>query len=89
MKFKIVTVDRRMNGYSFYKYRVDAENDSVYNRNDNFVTIRNWCWATYGPSTELGFGCRGNAWAWDSEYRARRIYLKGDEELTMFKLKFS
>ena len=31
---------------------------------------------------------KDSKWAWDTEYKYKRIYLKSDEELTLFTLKF-
>ena len=92
MDYKITKLDKRYNGYLFYKYAVkpiwrpeytylSSEYDQL------FVKVRNWCWEIYGSSTELGLLSRNKHWAWDTKYR--RIYLKYDEELAFFKLKFN
>lgn len=94
MDYRITTLDKRHNGHLFYKYSIapvwqikythaSAEYDQL------FVNAREWCWETWGPSTEFGFLSRNKHWAWDSEFKHRRIYLKYDEELTFFKLKFN
>jgi hypothetical protein len=70
-----------------------------------FVEARNFCWQTYGPSTELetygavkglaGGRLHNPHWAWRFGSHPIKnpeegyIYLKGDEELEFFKLKFS
>ena len=69
----------------------------------DFVEARNFCWQTYGPSTELEiYGpvkslTRGQmynpnwAWRFGSVYKDPEegyIYLTSDEELAFFTLKF-
>ena len=89
MKYKITKLDRRHNGYTFYKYFIDPT--AVYSpeKIGDFVDLRNWCWDTYGPSAELGFTRKGSLWAWDTEYKKKRIFLKSDQELTLFTLKYT
>jgi hypothetical protein len=69
-----------------------------------FVEVRNFCWQTYGPSTELEIygavkGLTRNQmhnphWAWRfgshpvKDPQEGYIYLTGDEELAFFTLKF-
>ena len=70
-----------------------------------FAEARNFCWQTYGPSTELEtYGAVKNMsggrlhnphWAWRFVLHPNRvseegyIYLAGDEELEFFTLKFT
>ena len=70
-----------------------------------FAEARNFCWQTYGPSTELEtYGAVKNMlggrlhnphWAWRfgshpiKDPEEGYIYLAGDEELEFFTLKFS
>jgi hypothetical protein len=94
MDYRITTLDKRHNGHLFYKYSVHPIWESKYTYatseyDQMFVNVRNWCWQTWGPSTEFTISSRNKHWAWDSEFKHRRIYLKYDEELTFFKLKFN
>ena len=122
MKFQTEKIDRRHNGYEWFKWRVligkSAAKDNVgTSRAGNimmtnprlrfveFVEARNFCWQTYGPSTELetygavkglaGGRLHNPHWAWRFGSHPIKnpeegyIYLKGDEELEFFKLKFS
>ena len=87
--YKVTKLDKRHNGYSFYKYSISP---AVFERGraaELIIELRNWCWATYGPSTELGFTKRGDKWAWETDYGKRRIYLQSDAELTFWQLKFN
>lgn len=61
---------------------------------------REWCWEVWGPSKELIYWLNDNQyninlssqnqhWCWLNNDIATRIYLKGDEELTMFILRWN
>jgi hypothetical protein len=70
----------------------------------DFVKARNFCWQTYGPSTELEIHSRVRTltrdrlfnphWAWRfgshpvNSAEEGYIYLGGDKELAFFTLKF-
>jgi hypothetical protein len=68
-----------------------------------FAEARNFCWDTYGPSTEIEIYGMVNArekmhnhhWAWRfgshpaNSPEEGYIYLAGDEELAFFTLKFA
>ena len=69
-------------------------------KNTDFIRLRIWCWEQWGPSAELSCATsmrelnQGEQlkWAWDSEdikNHVRRIFLKGDEELSFFILAWS
>ena len=88
MKYKVTKLDRRMNGYGFYKYHISPVSRDYYDCREDLSAVRNWCWETYGPSTELGWSLNRNVWCWDTEYKYKRIYLASDAELTLFTLKF-
>ena len=94
MDYRITKLDKRHNGHLFYKYSVAPIWHSAYTYtstvyDQQFVNVRNWCWETWGPSTEFMMPSRSEYWAWDSEFKHRRIYLKNDEALIFFKLKFN
>jgi len=87
--YKVTKLDRRHNGYNFYKYSISPNRINRIENMELLIELRNWCWATYGPSAELGFTKRGATWAWDTEHSNRRIYLQSDAELTFWQLKFN
>jgi hypothetical protein len=89
MDYKITKLDRRHSGSHWYKYSVSpvVTLDKV-RQTQLLIEARNWMWATYGPSAELGAYTKDLVWAWDTEHGNRRIYLKSDEEMTFFKLKY-
>ena len=89
MNYKITKLDRRHNGYNFYKYSISPNTCLLPESAELLKELRNWCWATWGPGAELGFTYKGDTWAWDTEYQKKRIYLKSDAELTLFTLKFT
>jgi hypothetical protein len=88
MNYKITKLDKRHNGYNFYKYSISPNTFDKIKGAELLIEVRNWLWATYGPSAELGFTKRESIWAWDTEFNNRRLYLQSDVELTMFRLKF-
>jgi hypothetical protein len=89
MSYKITKLDRRHNGYTWYKYYITPGNFEYHESRRLLTDLRNWCWDTYGPSAELGWNQEGSLWAWDTEHNNKRIYLKSDAEMTLFKLKYS
>jgi hypothetical protein len=100
---KITRLDRRYNGYTTFKYIVEVQGlDGRDARIQKFKDLRAWLWETFGPGCELGFVRLNFAdhkegdliksderWAWDTEYKAMRLYIKTDSELTLLKLKWS
>jgi hypothetical protein len=100
--YTIQRVDRRFNGYGYFKYIVTP----VYRRGDYqwmhttsrlmFDEWREWCRATFGTAMEREWACGlmyqnkipAQSWAWDTDRGDKRLYLRGDEELTIFELKF-
>ena len=89
MNYQITQLDRRHNGHLEYKYMVSPVFRDYHESRRMLTELRNWCWATYGPGSDLGWPGTSKIWAWDTDHGNKRIYLKGDEELTMFKLRFS
>ena len=84
---KIINLDRRFNGHSDFKYRVE------FLRTADYCDAREWCWETFGPACELEarIARPGNGWCFDFTISPTRryIYIKGDEQMTLFKLKWS
>ena len=88
-KYKVTKLDRRHNGYSFYKYSISPiERDYIKSRQD-LIELRNCCWETYGPGAEIGWIQNNNTWAWDTEHGNKRLYVKSDTELIFLELKFN
>ena len=56
----------------------------------NFHAVRNWFTQTYGPCESLAHGEKINNkhWSYEIVYQNYTIYVKGDEELSWFKLKY-
>ena len=86
---RVQRIDGRMNGHGVYEYRIDFSRDRR-----RYVEVRDWCWQTYGPGIELEC-CEidlDRVWAW--HYNAVRghtrcfIYLKSQEQLTLFLLRW-
>ena len=56
----------------------------------NFHAARNWFSQTYGVGTDVGRDdpISNEHWAFHLVYRTYMIYVKGDDELAWFKLKY-
>ena len=90
MKYTVTKLDRRHNGYGKFKYHIVPKDLWKSDESeDRLRTLRNWCWATFGPASELEYGVTEDVWGWDTSYGKKRIYLKSDEELVLFNLKFA
>lgn len=80
---KMTRLDRRHTGHDCFDYQIHLDVEQ-------FVQVRNWCWETFGPSYELNIVKSNDppAWCWRSVgYNA--IYLRGDEQATLFQLKWA
>jgi hypothetical protein len=94
---KITKLDRRYNGYRWFKYIVEVDIIDRHERIEKFKEIRAWLWDTLGPGSELDMcaitaatGYKGIAepWAWQTSHGERRLYIKTDADLTLLKLKW-
>jgi hypothetical protein len=56
----------------------------------NFHAVRNWFSQTYGPCESLAHGSKIDNLHWSFEiiYQNYTIYVKGDEELSWFKIRY-
>jgi hypothetical protein len=96
MKFK--KLDRRMNGYGDFTYGIDFTSREL--AGPAFDEVRQWCWESFGPSTELDIwevrdrpeDTRNDKWAWDrGQYNKSWrciIYLATEKEANWFKLRW-
>ena len=89
--YKVKQLTRQYNGFNHYKWLIECGvRDEMQNRHD-LTDWRDWCWQTWGPSRELVWATSRlpvPVWAWDTEFRHKRLYLKSDQELALFQLKF-
>jgi len=88
--FHIQKLDRRHTGNTVFSHYVTVH-DTLF-----MIELRNWCWSQFGPgmerdwAIELGSGQYPvSRWAWDTEFKHRRIYFTSDAELTAFLLKWA
>lgn len=104
-KINYKKLDRRNNGHEIWKYYVNRPRSGVMQRitlfeaNQKFYEWRNWCWETWGPSKEITDWLEDQSnesaisqnqhWSWQRDKFSTRIYLRNDEELTFFKLRWS
>lgn len=92
--FKITVLDKRFTGHEKFKYQVTPTLLHIDTKVVYSIAWREWCWETFGPGIErdnsnlVSLEDRDFKWAWHSEYRSIRLYLKGDEELNWFKLRW-
>lgn len=94
--YRVIRLDRRYNGHLKFKYAIDTAVIPRLEQQRVFQALREWAWATYGPSMELGWVLEQSnynetepIWAWETDYGKKRLYLKGDAELTFWQLKFN
>lgn len=84
----ITALDRRYTGGNYFKYSLEF----LYQQGPLFCEIREWCWATYGPSRELKFidayDNKEYKWAWITDNHRTRIYLRDIEEVNWYKLRW-
>lgn len=94
---KVVTLDHRYNGKGYFKYRIEFTKQD---RAMEYIDCLHWSVETWGMSCSLNLFldtdelvAKGTPdWVWEEDhstsFRKLRIYLKGDQELTLFKLKW-
>jgi len=96
MKFKIEKLDGRHKGNSSFTHRAVVLGLTA-DRFIDFLTLREWCWNTWGPSCEREIylnthfnKIKNNSWAWhyNDDYNECCIYLTGSKELELFTLKW-
>jgi hypothetical protein len=96
--FKTKKLDSRYSGHEYFKHLVEFkpkyQGPTLSERREMFCNVREWCWTTWGASAELLMYATSfprsidPRWSWDTEHGHLRIYLKGDEELSWFLLKW-
>ena len=86
----IQKLDNRFRGHEFFEFAIVFRVEEI----PQFVTAREWCWETMGPSTELEnhWVNTNHDWAWECNVSTvrptARIYLKSNKELVYFNLKW-
>ena len=102
-EFKIKKTDSRYNGHRHFKYIIDY--GGKYGDSLTFQIHRNWWFEGFGSSCEIEAWQRhyernavalalndtiiAKTWAWNTEFGNRKIYVKDDDTLSFFVLKFS
>jgi hypothetical protein len=88
MKYHVVQkeLDRRFTGGRQFMYCLDFFGQD---KGKHFCEVRNWFWATFGPSSELIFYVDSDqVWAWITDSYRTRIYIRSDKELEWYKLRW-
>ena len=90
--YTITKLDKRHKGQEHFKYYVTPffRGYGLHQYQLELFKWRTWAWEAYGPGMERDFAhlVEGYKWGWYTEYGRLRLYLKGDEELVLFKLSF-
>lgn len=89
-------LDKRHKGCEYFEFRIAIANAPLSVRLATYSELRRFCWDTWGPSEELVVYLRlhynddrSPKWAWHlNDFNYPYIYLKSDEELAFFKLKW-
>ena len=82
----IVKLDRRYTGSDQFKFCIEFN----WLESKKFVDVREWCWELYGASAEINYArqhYKDAKYAWMSD-NSLRIYLKSNEELQWFILRW-
>lgn len=98
---QIRKTDKRHTGSAMFAYLIEVKsNPGKFDRAARiaeFNTIRNWCWETYGASSDREHWLTMNAdnrfpvnahWCWHTEFNELKIYLATDKEANWAKLKW-
>jgi hypothetical protein len=97
----VTKLDGRHTGVANWKYytEINYRSMKLEERKKLFHDWREWCWNNWGPSKELtdydhydlyDNVCSSNAhWCWlNDEHGRRRIYLRSDQDLEAFTLRW-
>ena len=95
-KYRITKLDKRHTGYGMFAYYITPVSTISLNDKLRFLEWRKWCWETWGMGMErdlaLELGSRQFdvvRWAWDTEFKHRRIYFASEKEFSWFILTWS
>ena len=92
---KVQKLDKRHSGRLLFKYYIEPNPvPGVFSgKSATLQQWREWAWEQFGPGAERDTALMLRAdrdwrWAWDTEQGKMRLYLKGDEELSWFTLRW-
>lgn len=100
---EIKKLDRRYKGHEHFQYYVKVSEATLpwnlTGMHTMYHTMREWCWSTWGASKELNEwifdldqtyipACQNEFWCWQNDEYFRRIYLRTDKEMMLFKLRW-
>lgn len=100
MSFTVTKLDRRHSGVEFFTYFITEQGGDYRGNCVKFQVWREWAQDTWGHGCDRSWshalkraGREPYKWGWYTDEnkvgRHPRLYLKSDEELTLFKLKWS
>lgn len=91
--YKVRKLDSRFNGSKNFTHMIEYTG-SIRDRTFLFMQQRQWCWETFGPSSELEFYPLLpdmdvlTDWAWQTSHGLIRLYFN-EKQLAWFKIKWS
>jgi hypothetical protein len=91
-------LDSRYTGHEHFRFRIIVQGPTR-ERYIKFIELKDWCWDTFGRSYErdvlIYLADKDDSfvrkWSWNFVSEGRNetaIYFAGDEEFTLFKLKW-
>ena len=93
---KLEKLDRRHNGSAWFTHRAYVTGLPAADKAKEFIEVREWCWATFGPSCELAIynhHPRRANWAWryddSSSYDTQHYIYFTEEARSLFTLKWT
>lgn len=100
MSFDVTTLDRRHSGIQYFKYFISHKGRDRHNNIIEFIKWRDWAQDTWGHGIDRDWAWslqrtkqEPRVWGWFTDDNKvgnqPRLYLKGDGELTLFKLKWA
>ena len=100
MSFDITTLDRRHSGRLYFSYYINSSGRDLSKNIVEFQKWREWAQESWGNGCDRDWahtlkhaGNPNYKWGWTTdENKVRnqpRLYLRSDEELTLFKLKWA
>lgn len=98
MKPYVRVIDRRNNWYGTYKYQLRLSSFLLTREGNTSAAIRTWLAQTFGPEYTIDmtqpYWCKQRNDQWHTQKKTPRsstpiLYLKGDEELNIFLLRWA
>ena len=96
---RVVKMDKRNTGNQYWRYYVEGRSIYTSDRRRQFYNWREWCWSNWGPSKELHdfdeadkfdeIESSNPRWCWLNKDGTRRIYVRNDQLMELFTLRWA